>query len=65
MTTETDGSAAESSQPARGEWPPNDGGDINDDTLGADYPADRRLYQRFRFEIALRPSTPATLLNGN
>jgi hypothetical protein len=65
VTTGTDGSAESTRPPARGDWPPNeedgedgeDSKDVHPDTLGASYPEDRRLYQRFRFEVALRPST--------
>ncbi len=58
LTTESSSGATASSRPASSNWPPNDGVSIDDDTLGAAYPADRRNYQRFRFDVALRPSTP-------
>jgi hypothetical protein len=57
LTTEMESSALNATRPARSDWPPNDGKSIDPDTLGAAYTEDRRFYQRFRFEVALRPST--------
>lgn len=60
LTTELENSALQATRPASIDWPPNDGTatDPDDDTLGAAYEdEDRRFYQRFRFEVALRPST--------
>ena len=63
LTAESGNSAVASARPASSNWPPNTGTGIDGDTLGADYPADRRLYQRFRFDVALRPSTLWTASN--
>jgi len=41
------------------DWRPDDWPDIGDDTLAADYDQDdERIFQRVRFDVALRPSTP-------
>ncbi len=41
------------------DWRPDDWPDIGDDILGADYDQDDdRIFQRVRFDVALRPSTP-------
>jgi hypothetical protein len=55
LTTEEDNTATAASAPTQPDWPP---GADDDDQLGANYPADNRLYQRFRFDVALRPATP-------
>jgi hypothetical protein len=55
MTTEAAHTASAASEPARSSWPP---GGLDADTLGADYAADHRLYQRFRFDVAFRSATP-------
>jgi len=55
LTTEADNTATDASAPTQADWPPSADAD---DRLGAAYPADNRLYQRFRFDVALRPATP-------
>jgi hypothetical protein len=55
LTTDENYAATEASAPMQSDWPPSDDAD---DRLGADYPADTRLYQRFRIDVALRPATP-------
>jgi type II secretory pathway pseudopilin PulG len=66
LASESQSSTSPVSRPASSDWPPNDGVGCDPDTLGADYvdenceprdADDRRVYQRFRFEVALRPST--------
>jgi hypothetical protein len=62
LTTEAAHAVSGSAAPARDTWPPNaGGGSIDPDTLGAGYPADERLYHRFRFDVALRATTPWNL----
>jgi hypothetical protein len=58
LTTDAANTAMEPSKPA--EWIPEDWAkDVGDDALGDDYDEeDNRLYQRIRFDVALRPSTP-------
>jgi hypothetical protein len=58
LTTDADNTAMEPSKPA--DWMPEDwANDVGDDALGAAYDQDdKRLYQRIRFDVALRPSTP-------
>ena len=48
-----------SASPAKSSWPPNigDGGELDADTLGQGLPADRRLYERFVINVALRSRT--------
>lgn len=58
-----DGLRSSPRAPARAHWPPNDGGaggagGIHPDTLGAGMAADRRLYQRFVLDAALRTAAP-------
>ena len=57
LTTELEHGSATAARPARSDWPPNHGSGLDPDTLGYAYQADNRLYQRIRFEVALRPST--------
>jgi hypothetical protein len=61
LTTESPRTATQASAPARNTWPPNSGDAIDADTLGADYPPQSRLFQRFRFDVALRVTTPWNL----
>ncbi|WP_295543421.1 PilW family protein [uncultured Thiohalocapsa sp.] len=58
LTTEDAHSAREPSAPTQSDWPPNEN---PKDRLGAGYPPDTRLYQRFRFDVALRAATPWAL----
>lgn len=58
LATEEENAARAPSAPTQSDWPPSD--DPND-RLGAAYPADDRLYQRLRFDVALRASTPWAL----
>jgi type IV pilus assembly protein PilW len=55
LTTAETNAAAEPRAPTSTNWPPNDD---SADRLGAAYPADHRLYQRLRLDVALRPATP-------
>jgi hypothetical protein len=55
LTTAETGASTEPRAPTSTNWPPNDD---SADRLGAAYPADHRLYQRLRLDVALRPSTP-------
>jgi hypothetical protein len=47
--------------PASADWPPNDGSGIDSDTLGYGLPEDRRRYERFQVNVAMRPRTPWTI----
>ena len=58
FTTESGHTTSGAAAPARADWPPNSGGTIHADTLGAGYTADHRLYQRVRFDVAIRSGTP-------
>ncbi len=44
--------------PASADWPPNGGSGIDSDTLGYGLPKDRRRYQRFQVNVAMRSRTP-------
>ncbi len=55
LSTEADNTAGQPSVPTAADWPP--AADAAD-RLGADYPADSRLYQRFRLDVALRSASP-------
>jgi type II secretory pathway pseudopilin PulG len=58
--SDADGLRSSPRVPARAHWPPNGGGagGIHPDTLGAGMAADRRLYQRFVLDTALRTAAP-------
>ncbi|WP_462328431.1 prepilin-type N-terminal cleavage/methylation domain-containing protein [Thiohalocapsa halophila] len=58
LATEEENAARTPSAPTQSDWPPSDDAT---DRLGAAYPADDRLYQRFRFDVALRAATPWAL----